>query len=242
MCDLFLLTVLHSGEYCLFESDSEDEEELQSAEEQKPQKQTAFQVCLYQFSIGGSYPSIHPSVCVYKFFADTDTLCFILNLSHCILETAHDLCSQDIWMLIGLLCCTRYKLCIVSLCVSTAGVPGMGHQCENSAQRTSETAATHEKDREKGKDREREREGGRSGSTTGGFLFIRSDYLTSVSLKQRHNNRTVGGCILSVLNSGAKSGYALYAAHRGAKLEGAPKRWGTIILSRHFLFLTAVHV
>uniref|UniRef100_A0A671WPM8 Piezo type mechanosensitive ion channel component 1 (Er blood group) n=1 Tax=Sparus aurata TaxID=8175 RepID=A0A671WPM8_SPAAU len=33
-------TVLHSGEYYLFESDSEDEEELQS-EEQKPQKQTA---------------------------------------------------------------------------------------------------------------------------------------------------------------------------------------------------------
>ncbi|KAG7214385.1 hypothetical protein INR49_023096, partial [Caranx melampygus] len=37
-------TVLHSGEYYLFESDSEDEEELQSAEEQKPQKQTAFQL------------------------------------------------------------------------------------------------------------------------------------------------------------------------------------------------------
>ncbi|XP_071337705.1 piezo-type mechanosensitive ion channel component 1 isoform X3 [Trachinotus anak] len=36
-------TVLHSGEYYLFESDSEDEEELQS-EEQKPQKQTAFQL------------------------------------------------------------------------------------------------------------------------------------------------------------------------------------------------------
>uniref|UniRef100_A0A8C4IET9 Piezo type mechanosensitive ion channel component 1 (Er blood group) n=1 Tax=Dicentrarchus labrax TaxID=13489 RepID=A0A8C4IET9_DICLA len=40
-----LLTVLHSGEYYLFESDSEDEEELQS-EEQKPQKQTACQVRL----------------------------------------------------------------------------------------------------------------------------------------------------------------------------------------------------
>uniref|UniRef100_A0A3Q0SK86 Piezo type mechanosensitive ion channel component 1 (Er blood group) n=1 Tax=Amphilophus citrinellus TaxID=61819 RepID=A0A3Q0SK86_AMPCI len=38
-----LLTVLHSGEYYLFESDSEDEEELQS-EEQKPQKQTACQL------------------------------------------------------------------------------------------------------------------------------------------------------------------------------------------------------
>uniref|UniRef100_A0A671WIF6 Piezo type mechanosensitive ion channel component 1 (Er blood group) n=1 Tax=Sparus aurata TaxID=8175 RepID=A0A671WIF6_SPAAU len=36
-------TVLHSGEYYLFESDSEDEEELQS-EEQKPQKQTACQL------------------------------------------------------------------------------------------------------------------------------------------------------------------------------------------------------
>lgn len=36
-------TVLHSGEYYLFESDSEDEEELQS-EEQKPQKLTACQV------------------------------------------------------------------------------------------------------------------------------------------------------------------------------------------------------
>lgn len=35
--------MLHSGEYYLFESDSEDEEELQS-EEQKPQKQTACQV------------------------------------------------------------------------------------------------------------------------------------------------------------------------------------------------------
>ncbi|KAI3362908.1 hypothetical protein L3Q82_011502, partial [Scortum barcoo] len=35
-----LLTVLHSGEYYLFESDSEDDEEVQS-EEQKPQKQTA---------------------------------------------------------------------------------------------------------------------------------------------------------------------------------------------------------
>ncbi|KAF0027681.1 hypothetical protein F2P81_020422 [Scophthalmus maximus] len=36
-------TVLHSGEYYLFESDSEDEEDLQS-EEQKPQKQTACQL------------------------------------------------------------------------------------------------------------------------------------------------------------------------------------------------------
>nr|XP_019959133.1 PREDICTED: piezo-type mechanosensitive ion channel component 1 [Paralichthys olivaceus] len=36
-------TVLHSGEYYLFESDSEDEDELQS-EEQKPQKQTACQL------------------------------------------------------------------------------------------------------------------------------------------------------------------------------------------------------
>ncbi|GLD65212.1 piezo-type mechanosensitive ion channel component 1-like protein, partial [Lates japonicus] len=36
-------TVLHSGEYYLFESDSEDEEELQS-EEQRPQKQTACQL------------------------------------------------------------------------------------------------------------------------------------------------------------------------------------------------------
>uniref|UniRef100_A0A8D3BYK6 Piezo type mechanosensitive ion channel component 1 (Er blood group) n=1 Tax=Scophthalmus maximus TaxID=52904 RepID=A0A8D3BYK6_SCOMX len=39
----FLLAVLHSGEYYLFESDSEDEEDLQS-EEQKPQKQTACQL------------------------------------------------------------------------------------------------------------------------------------------------------------------------------------------------------
>uniref|UniRef100_A0A673C536 Piezo-type mechanosensitive ion channel component 1 n=1 Tax=Sphaeramia orbicularis TaxID=375764 RepID=A0A673C536_9TELE len=36
-------TVLHSGEYYLFESDSEDEEDLQS-EEHKPQKQTACQL------------------------------------------------------------------------------------------------------------------------------------------------------------------------------------------------------
>uniref|UniRef100_A0A3Q3MFQ1 Piezo type mechanosensitive ion channel component 1 (Er blood group) n=1 Tax=Labrus bergylta TaxID=56723 RepID=A0A3Q3MFQ1_9LABR len=36
-------TVLHSGEYYLFESDSEDEDDLQS-EEQKPQKQTACQL------------------------------------------------------------------------------------------------------------------------------------------------------------------------------------------------------
>ncbi|XP_076599165.1 piezo-type mechanosensitive ion channel component 1 isoform X1 [Chaetodon auriga] len=36
-------TVLHSGEYYLFESDSEDEEDLHS-EEQKPQKQTACQL------------------------------------------------------------------------------------------------------------------------------------------------------------------------------------------------------
>lgn len=35
--------VLQSGEYYLFESDSEDEEDMQS-EEQKPQKQTACQV------------------------------------------------------------------------------------------------------------------------------------------------------------------------------------------------------
>uniref|UniRef100_A0A4W6C4S0 Piezo type mechanosensitive ion channel component 1 (Er blood group) n=1 Tax=Lates calcarifer TaxID=8187 RepID=A0A4W6C4S0_LATCA len=41
--NIFLLIVLHSGEYYLFESDSEDEEELQS-EEQRPQKQTACQV------------------------------------------------------------------------------------------------------------------------------------------------------------------------------------------------------
>uniref|UniRef100_A0AAX7UFF8 Piezo-type mechanosensitive ion channel component n=1 Tax=Astatotilapia calliptera TaxID=8154 RepID=A0AAX7UFF8_ASTCA len=40
---VFLLTVLHSGDYYLFESDSEDEDELQS-EEQKPQKQTACQL------------------------------------------------------------------------------------------------------------------------------------------------------------------------------------------------------
>ncbi|XP_035800616.2 piezo-type mechanosensitive ion channel component 1 isoform X2 [Amphiprion ocellaris] len=39
-------TVLHSGEYYLFESDSEDEDEQQS-EEQKPQKQTACQL-VYQ--------------------------------------------------------------------------------------------------------------------------------------------------------------------------------------------------
>lgn len=39
-------TVLHSGDYYLFESDSEDEEE-QQAEEQKPQKQTACQL-VYQ--------------------------------------------------------------------------------------------------------------------------------------------------------------------------------------------------
>lgn len=38
-----LLTVLHSGDYYLFESDSEGEEELQS-EGQQPQKQTAYQV------------------------------------------------------------------------------------------------------------------------------------------------------------------------------------------------------
>lgn len=37
------LTVLHSGDYYLFESDSEDDEELQS-EEQKPQSETACQV------------------------------------------------------------------------------------------------------------------------------------------------------------------------------------------------------
>ena len=35
--------MLHSGEYYLFESDSEEEEEFQS-EDQKPQKQTACQV------------------------------------------------------------------------------------------------------------------------------------------------------------------------------------------------------
>ena len=35
--------MLHSGEYYLFESDSEDEEELFS-EEQKPPRQSAFQV------------------------------------------------------------------------------------------------------------------------------------------------------------------------------------------------------
>uniref|UniRef100_A0A3P8WJ68 Piezo type mechanosensitive ion channel component 1 (Er blood group) n=1 Tax=Cynoglossus semilaevis TaxID=244447 RepID=A0A3P8WJ68_CYNSE len=38
-----LCTLLHSGDYYLFESDSEDEEELQS-EEQRPQKQTACQL------------------------------------------------------------------------------------------------------------------------------------------------------------------------------------------------------
>uniref|UniRef100_A0AAQ6A8X3 Piezo-type mechanosensitive ion channel component n=1 Tax=Amphiprion ocellaris TaxID=80972 RepID=A0AAQ6A8X3_AMPOC len=40
---VLLLAVLHSGEYYLFESDSEDEDEQQS-EEQKPQKQTACQI------------------------------------------------------------------------------------------------------------------------------------------------------------------------------------------------------
>ncbi|XP_047458745.1 piezo-type mechanosensitive ion channel component 1 isoform X2 [Mugil cephalus] len=39
-------TVLHSGEYYLFESDMEDEEELQT-EEQKPQKQTACQLAYH---------------------------------------------------------------------------------------------------------------------------------------------------------------------------------------------------
>lgn len=43
-----LLLVLHSGEYYLFESDSEDEEELQS-EDQKPQKQTACRVRRQRF-------------------------------------------------------------------------------------------------------------------------------------------------------------------------------------------------
>uniref|UniRef100_A0A667X6J1 Piezo type mechanosensitive ion channel component 1 (Er blood group) n=1 Tax=Myripristis murdjan TaxID=586833 RepID=A0A667X6J1_9TELE len=42
--------VLHSGEYYLFESDSEDEEELLS-EDQKPQKQTACQVRGLEFSV-----------------------------------------------------------------------------------------------------------------------------------------------------------------------------------------------
>uniref|UniRef100_A0A4W5K9L7 Piezo type mechanosensitive ion channel component 1 (Er blood group) n=1 Tax=Hucho hucho TaxID=62062 RepID=A0A4W5K9L7_9TELE len=40
---LFIFAVLHSGDYYLFESDSEEEEELFS-EEKKPQKQTAFQL------------------------------------------------------------------------------------------------------------------------------------------------------------------------------------------------------
>uniref|UniRef100_A0A8C8CBQ5 Piezo-type mechanosensitive ion channel component n=1 Tax=Oncorhynchus tshawytscha TaxID=74940 RepID=A0A8C8CBQ5_ONCTS len=40
---LFTFAVLHSGDYYLFESDSEEEDELFS-EEKKPQKQTAFQV------------------------------------------------------------------------------------------------------------------------------------------------------------------------------------------------------
>jgi hypothetical protein len=42
---LFTFAVLHSGDYYLFESDSEEEDELFS-EEKKPQKQTAFQVSL----------------------------------------------------------------------------------------------------------------------------------------------------------------------------------------------------
>uniref|UniRef100_A0A8C7FPA9 Piezo type mechanosensitive ion channel component 1 (Er blood group) n=1 Tax=Oncorhynchus kisutch TaxID=8019 RepID=A0A8C7FPA9_ONCKI len=45
---LFTSAVLHSGDYYLFESDSEEEEELFS-EEKKPQKQTAFQVTLSQW-------------------------------------------------------------------------------------------------------------------------------------------------------------------------------------------------
>lgn len=69
----FLYPVLHSGEYYLFESDSEDEEELQS-EEQKPQKHTACQVrhttvsqnvstvLLYMYNI---YASIHPFSTTY---------------------------------------------------------------------------------------------------------------------------------------------------------------------------------
>lgn len=47
-----LLPVLHSGEYYLFESDSEDEEDLQS-EEQRPQKHTACQV---------RHTKVHPSI------------------------------------------------------------------------------------------------------------------------------------------------------------------------------------
>ena len=40
---VFCLSVLHSGEYYLFESDSEEDDELQ-ADDQKPKKQTACQV------------------------------------------------------------------------------------------------------------------------------------------------------------------------------------------------------
>uniref|UniRef100_A0A7N8YMD6 Piezo type mechanosensitive ion channel component 1 (Er blood group) n=1 Tax=Mastacembelus armatus TaxID=205130 RepID=A0A7N8YMD6_9TELE len=60
MC-FVLLTVLHSGEYYLFESDSEDEEELQS-EEHKPQKHTACQLSVLNHVLFSLHS--HPGLCL----------------------------------------------------------------------------------------------------------------------------------------------------------------------------------
>lgn len=71
-----LLPVLHSGEYYLFESDSEDEEDLQS-EDQKPQKQTACRVwCQTQSSKSSIGPS---SVLLSNCASLVDILLFLFS-------------------------------------------------------------------------------------------------------------------------------------------------------------------
>lgn len=67
-----LVTVLHSGEYYLFESDSEDEEE---SEEQKPQKQTASQVrCKIDLHITIKEKSKYRDTCHYAWKVSAVTL------------------------------------------------------------------------------------------------------------------------------------------------------------------------
>lgn len=90
--------MLHSGDYYLFESDSEDEDELQS-EEQKPQKQTACQVL------------------------------------------THTIYSHKQKRKVS--CCMMYAVAKMRSSLPV-GVSGMGDECENSSERTTESTGSTE--------------------------------------------------------------------------------------------------
>ncbi len=51
MCDMLSLLVVRSGNYYLFETDSEEEEEDEDKKDEEPPKRSAFQVNIPQTSV-----------------------------------------------------------------------------------------------------------------------------------------------------------------------------------------------